>query len=228
MRQRGYQPIGINDDGTEVWNEPGKLSQHDLDLIDKWNATIPRKGLVRVLGDMFWRKDTIEQILRQLHGDIHLVLGNHDRRKILEQFPRITIKHPHMVKYGKQKIWLSHYAHRTWPCQPHGAWHLYGHSHGNLPHWYWLPAMDVGIDAVLEHRPLSMATDIAPRMEAQAESRVPCDHVRAVQELLARIDEDPALQDKIPPVITRLLRGIPHLLDGDHHLKQNETTSEED
>ena len=226
MRRRGYLPLDVLPDGTEIWNEPGKLPKHDTDLIDRWNAAVPPKGLVRMLGDMFWRRETIEPILRKLHGDIHLVLGNHDRRKMLEQYPRLTLKHPHMIKYGDQKIWLSHYAHRTWPCQPHGAWHLYGHSHGNLPDWYWLPACDVGIDADPQRRPYSMEHELAPMLEARA--KAVNDPARRMERLRQFLHENDDIRRHIPIMLLQELQEIPRLLGGDHHLNNEHPEEETD
>jgi calcineurin-like phosphoesterase family protein len=44
-----------------------------------------------------------------------------------------------------QPIVICHYAMRVWNRSHHGAWHLYGHSHGNLPDTPSL-SMDVGVD----------------------------------------------------------------------------------
>lgn len=37
------------------------------------------------------------------------------------------------VSINGQRIVLCHYAMRVWNHSSHGAWHLYGHSHGRLP-----------------------------------------------------------------------------------------------
>ena len=49
---------------------------------------------------------------------------------------------------------MSHYAHRTWRNSVHGAFHLYGHSHGDLPGLG--RSMDVGVDAN-DYAPISIA-----------------------------------------------------------------------
>jgi calcineurin-like phosphoesterase family protein len=36
---------------------------------------------------------------------------------------------------------------RVWPHSGRGAWHLYGHSHGNLPDDPLSLSMDVGVDS---------------------------------------------------------------------------------
>ena len=41
---------------------------------------------------------------------------------------------------------LCHYAMRVWNRAHHGAWHLYGHSHGKLPEAPTSLSMDVGVD----------------------------------------------------------------------------------
>jgi calcineurin-like phosphoesterase family protein len=34
--------------------------------------------------------------------------------------------------YCNQKIYLSHYPHRSWPASHKGSYHLYGHVHSKL------------------------------------------------------------------------------------------------
>jgi calcineurin-like phosphoesterase family protein len=65
-----------------------------------------------------------------------------------------------------QRIVLSHYAQRTWQGAFRGAWHLYGHSHGNLPPFR--KSMDVGVDA-WDFRPVSFE-QIQDRMNAVTEA----------------------------------------------------------
>jgi hypothetical protein len=45
-----------------------------------------------------------------------------------------------------QPVVISHYAMRVWNRSHHGAWQLYGHSHGNLPDTSTSLSMDVGVD----------------------------------------------------------------------------------
>jgi calcineurin-like phosphoesterase family protein len=45
-----------------------------------------------------------------------------------------------------QPIVLCHYAMRVWNRAHHGAWHLYGHSHGKLPEAPTSLSMYVGVD----------------------------------------------------------------------------------
>ena len=61
-----------------------------------------------------------------------------------------------------QVIVLCHYALRVWDRSHHGAWHLYGHSHGNLPSQG--RSFDVGVDCH-GFRPLGLDA-VAQKMRA--------------------------------------------------------------
>jgi len=50
------------------------------------------------------------------------------------------------INVVKQRIVLCHYAMRVWPHHAQGAWHLYGHSHGNLPDEPLSLSLDVVVD----------------------------------------------------------------------------------
>ena len=64
-------------------------------------------------------------------------------RKLTEEFSWLS--NLAEISIHGQPIVICHYATRVWNCSPHGAWHLYGHSHGNLPDTPSL-SMDVGVD----------------------------------------------------------------------------------
>lgn len=71
-----------------------------------------------------------------------------------------SVNHVLHTKIGKQRFFLSHYAHRIWNKSHHGVIHLYGHSHDSLdkhPSKPWGKSMDVGIDSAFrilgEYRP---------------------------------------------------------------------------
>lgn len=198
------------------------VEEHDELLIERWNETIPPGGLVYVLGDIFWYHRTIPELLPRLHGDIHVVLGNHDRRRQLSKHSRLHLHDPLTLKWRGQRIWLSHYAHRTWPNQSHGAWHLHGHSHGNLPDWWWLPMLDVGVDTHSELRPYALE-DIADDLEERANSV--CEPVDALKHMLWLIEHDDALSSRIPADVLRKAQTIPHLMGGDHHINKKQRGS---
>lgn len=129
--------------------------EHDQTLVDNWNTVVRPKDVVYHLGDFgFGNVDYIHKIAQRLHGQIILIKGNHDSGKMIRRLSDRfqTVKDTHFVRHGGHKIFMSHYAHRTWPSSNHGSWHIFGHSHGNLPpHGL---SVDVGVD-VWNYTPIS-------------------------------------------------------------------------
>lgn len=114
-------------------------------LIANWNARVDKKDLVWHLGDFCFRKDAF-QFYTRLNGLLKFCRGNHDREHVLEKLVGSENVHDTAyIRYQGERFWLSHYAHRTWRKSNHGSYHLYGHSHGDLPGLG--RSMDVGVDA---------------------------------------------------------------------------------
>ena len=124
-------------------------------LIERWNEKVKKNDVVYHLGDFaLMYKENLETILKQLKGKIHLIEGNHEGaalqcRKYFEsirQYHELKVKDPD-CKNGVQRIILFHYAMRTWRGEMRGNWHLYGHSHGNLPDLPDRQCFDIGVDS---------------------------------------------------------------------------------
>jgi calcineurin-like phosphoesterase family protein len=121
-------------------------------LIERHNSVVRPGDRVIHLGDMFWRTTSLEEALAiryRLNGQHYYILGNHEERmrdkELRESF--IWVRDVENLKIkGYPHIWLSHYAHRVWHGSHRGAYHLYGHTHNNLPEDGSL-SMDVGVDA---------------------------------------------------------------------------------
>lgn len=129
-------------------------------MIRKWNDAVPRDGIVFHLGDVsFSGLANTMGVLGQLNGTIHLVKGNHDysfKNKLVGMFASVQdyLEINVEEKGGtRQRIVLNHYSHRVWNQHHYGAWHLYGHSHGNLPGIG--RSMDVGVDTIEDFIPYS-------------------------------------------------------------------------
>lgn len=122
------------------------VEEMDEALIENWNATVHPRDQIFHVGDFAWRDAT--RYRDRLHGNIHLIVGNHDAAaiKIKERF--IWVRDVYMLKHVKVRVWLSHYSHEIWPRAHHGAWHCYGHSHNSLPARRHARSLDVGVDAV--------------------------------------------------------------------------------
>lgn len=120
-------------------------------LVDAWNSTVKQTDIVYHLGDFsFGGAAHARQIFRRLNGRKILILGNHDmghgsvlpyiRDLGWDQVPTPALE---TTDCG-ERLYLSHYAHRTWPGSHRGSYHFYGHTHGSLPHVG--NSRDVGVD----------------------------------------------------------------------------------
>lgn len=119
----------------------------DEALIANWNTVVHPSHEVWHLGDFVCGragKANARRYRERLNGRIHLILGNHDNAKALDGLFE-TIQDVKYLRTNGHRFFLSHYAHRVWRNSHHGSYHLYGHSHGELPGRR--RSMDVGVDA---------------------------------------------------------------------------------
>lgn len=136
-------------------NRPFSNTQEmDQVMIKRWNEKIKKRDTVYHLGDFgLTYKENLKTILDQLNGKIHLIVGNHESAAIqnkqrfewIKEYYELKIKDPDCSN-GVRRIILFHYAMRTWRGAGRGNWHLYGHSHGNLPDLEDQLCFDVGVD----------------------------------------------------------------------------------
>lgn len=132
------------------------VEEMDEALIRNWNTVVKPGDTVYHLGDFSWGATDAATYLRRLNGNIHIVFGNHDKpvRKIAHLFK--SAQDLLEVSVEAQRITLCHYAMRVWNKSHHGAWQLYGHSHGSLPDNPNALSCDVGVDC-WSYTPVSMA-----------------------------------------------------------------------
>lgn len=118
-------------------------------IIANWNRVVDEKDIVYHLGDFCFGKEDyqFDAFRDQLKGTIVFIKGNHDRlawrnrRKFFASHDSY-----HEIEVNGKDITLCHYAMRVWNKSHHGAWHLYGHSHGSLPDDPHSLSFDVGVD----------------------------------------------------------------------------------
>lgn len=108
--------------------------------INNWNDKVTNGDDVYILGDVGSRgyHNMYPEILAQLKGRKHLILGNHDDVKDLrvrQQFVEI-VNYKELTDYSKgkkgsdtRKLVLSHYPIMMWNGQHKGTILLYGHLH---------------------------------------------------------------------------------------------------
>lgn len=124
-------------------------SEHDAVLIHRWNSLVERKDMVYHLGDFAFGEGSkdFDKYFEQLNGNIVFIKGNHDK---LAWRNRGAFAGYHYgfaeEEINGQRIVLCHYAMRRWNASHYGTWHLYGHSHGQLPDDPHSLSIDVGVD----------------------------------------------------------------------------------
>jgi calcineurin-like phosphoesterase family protein len=126
------------------------VEEMDEALVSSWNAVVKPGDSVYHLGDFaLTRPERAAEIVRRLKGQKFLIFGNHDTRlRDHGDFVAAWVwaRDLTQIRVGTQKIMLCHYAMRTWASAHHGAWQLYGHSHGSLAESPTMRSTDVGVD----------------------------------------------------------------------------------
>ncbi len=158
------------------------IEEMERQIIARHNELIAPDDMVYDLGDFAYRctAEHATECLRKLNGRRAVLWGNHDKplrqaykRGLLDDLvksgrvtsvgdPDPRLQTGMQIVIENQRIVLAHYAQRTWQGAFRGAWHLYGHSHGNLPPFR--KSMDVGVDT-WKFRPVSFE-DVRERMDA--------------------------------------------------------------
>jgi len=146
----------------------------DRQLLDNINAAVLPSDTLYHLGDFARYHRAIAAYRSRIRcRNVVLVLGNHDpqtrggepKMRFLGMFSRVYVRLRIRPAVGgvKRTLVLSHNAMRTWDNSHRGSWHLFGHSHGQLPV---MPrTLDVGVD-VHGFRPISL-----PEVASIIESR---------------------------------------------------------
>ena len=130
---------------------------HDVEFLKRYNEIVTNEDDVYILGDLMLNNNEHGlNILNQLNGKIHIILGNHDspvRASFYTTLPNVVeIKEAKTLKIGKQHYFLCHYPTITAnyddkPYHQHLI-NLYGHTHQQYLFYNDNPFMyNVGMDA---------------------------------------------------------------------------------
>jgi len=128
------------------------VEEMDQAFVNNWNQVVQNGDDVYHLGDFaFLPLDRFQQLCQSLHGNIHVILGNHDQVIIDNHLELLTSKTLTSIQQylelkikGYPKIVMFHYAMRTWHHRSKGTVHIYGHSHGKVPPYG--KSVDIGVD----------------------------------------------------------------------------------
>jgi calcineurin-like phosphoesterase family protein len=109
-------------------------------------------------------------MLLRLNGEIHFVMGNHDKYSEIIKMPKfksvqdyleLRLTHYDETNTKIETLFcMMHYPIYSWNKNHHGSYHLHGHCHGNLHHgeqsgfYINRRVMDVGC-MLNDYRPIS-------------------------------------------------------------------------
>lgn len=108
-------------------------------IIDNWNDIVTNNDIVWFLGDFASaNKERTKELLLELNGEKHVLLGNHDKHFFYD-FVRDKSLKVKSVQDGikmfydnNRPVVLSHYPILCWDKQHKGAYHVYGHTHSTV------------------------------------------------------------------------------------------------
>lgn len=126
----------------------GSVEEMNETLLRNWNETVG-DNVGYVVGDLcahsLGERET-RRFFERMSGEKHLIIGNHDEiNGYVLELPWASVNHVLTIRDGDADVFLSHYAHVTWPHARFGSYHLYGHTHGELPGTR--RSLDVSVDA---------------------------------------------------------------------------------
>ena len=130
----------------------------DAELAARWNAVVGPADEVWHLGDFARTAARAAEMLAQLNGEKHLIVGNNDVAPAVGQGWASVAPYAEIERDGHFLV-LCHYPFRSWNRQYKGALDLHGHAHGRMKR----PErrqFDVGVD-VRDFRPVTVAELLA-------------------------------------------------------------------
>lgn len=121
------------------------IEEHDGTLIKNWNNVVTKNDTVIICGDFAFKNHN--HYIMALNGKKILVLGNHDK------MPENCLRNFTEVYHGlyrniieKQDCTFCHYSMTVWASSCHGAWQIFGHSHGRIKEFEDKFSFDCGVD----------------------------------------------------------------------------------
>lgn len=149
-------------------NRPfANVDEMNQTIIDRTNERVGADDTLYIVGDVaFARPEKTLPLMRQLRcRDIHLVAGNHDpleMRRLIdpatgEPFWKSVSDIKEVNDEGRRVV-LCHYMMAVFNRSHHGAFQLFGHSHGSMPGNS--QQIDVGVDC-WDFRPVTLDECIA-------------------------------------------------------------------
>lgn len=101
-------------------------------LIQNWNGVVRHDDEIYYLGDFsFGNENETGRVLSRLNGRKFLILGNHDKPKLMNVFKKHfeMIEQYKTLNYKDLYFVMFHFPIEEWHWQHKGAIHLCGHRH---------------------------------------------------------------------------------------------------
>lgn len=117
-------------------NRPFKTAEEMNEaMIEKWNSRVVRGDTVYHIGDFALprrvpgktKRELVEDVVRRLNGQIHLIYGNHDHEDVRKAKGFAEVVPYKEISVGEQKICLFHFPMLSWHKMHYGSWDLHGH-----------------------------------------------------------------------------------------------------
>ena len=105
----------------------------NLTIINNINNCLSKNDVLYVIGDVaFKSRSDLDNLFSLIRKDItiHLIVGNHDTRKVYRYFRNVYFGYKD-IKIKEQYITLCHFPMTSYKKSHFDAWHLYGHHHWN-------------------------------------------------------------------------------------------------
>lgn len=130
--------LHLSHDKPFVYEPRGFTNIEDMNrtIIENFNSIVQPEDDLYLLGDLtLGPLDQSKNLLLDLPGKIHIILGNHDTRQrqaFYTQMPNVVeiLGYAYTMKYGKRNLYLSHYPTYIDNYKEHPkVINLYGHTH---------------------------------------------------------------------------------------------------
>lgn len=136
----------FHDNVLKFDNRPfASIAEMHIAIETRWNEVVGPNDIVIYLGDLSFAKKNdkplVELMLSRLNGEIHFVMGNHDKWCDIEKMTRfksqqdyLEVRITEMIsgKRTERMFVCMHYPIYSWNKKHHGNYMVHGHCHLNL------------------------------------------------------------------------------------------------
>lgn len=116
------------------------VDEMDRVLIWLWNSRVTKRDQVYILGDFAFRNEKpCSWYLKQLAGQKHLIVGNHDSKMLKDEEAMgyfVSVDRYREITDEQKHIILSHFPIAEWNGFYREAYHIYGHIHNRTDGTY--------------------------------------------------------------------------------------------